>query len=328
MLYIDSLTFIRMWRIPLDAPQTAVPNSNRKLKEVTESTPLDDVFQCWQDDGAIIIKGLLNHDQVSQMKSELSPVLEKVQRGSLIDHPQLQAFHGRRTKRAGDVINNSAIFRDQVLESDFIHAICERCYREGGNAGDYWLSAATTLNAGGPQDAQMLHRDLGSYPPYALLGPEGTESQINFLIATSDFTEANGATRVIPGSHKWSFDQRGSPEQTIPAELKAGDALLISGKVVHGMGANTTDFERGCIQLSVCASFLTPAEAHPFIVTMDTARKLSRRTQRFLGFRSQYPRGSPGLWTKDYVELAIHLGMDDFAGIMEDLQEVVRKRPE
>jgi Phytanoyl-CoA dioxygenase (PhyH) len=315
-----------MWRIPTDTPQVAVPNSHGKLQEVTVETPLDDVFQYWQEDGAILIKGLLTSSQTDQMNSELAPVLEKIQRGSVIDHPALQAFHGRKTKRAGDIINHSAIFRDHIVENDFIHAICERCYSQGGNAGDYWLSAATTLNAGGPQDAQMLHRDLSSYPPYAQLGPDGTESQINFLIATTDFTEANGATRVIPGSHKWPFDQRGKPEQMIPAEMKAGDGLLISGKVVHGMGGNRTDSERGCVQLSVCASFLTPAEAHPFIVKPETAKKMSRRAQRFLGFRSQYPRGSPGLWTKDYLELAVHLGMEDLPGIMEDLQEIAKKR--
>lgn len=251
-----------------------------------------------------------------------------MQRGSLLNHEGLQAFHGRKTKRAGDIINHSAIFRDKVIESDWIHAICKRCYSDGGHAGDYWLSAATILHAGGTQDAQMLHRDLSSYPPYAQLGPDGTESQINFLIALTDFTEANGATCVIPGSHKWPFDQRGSTAQTIVADMKVGDCLLISGKVVNGMGENKTDAERGCVQLSVCASFLTPAETHPFIVKLETAKKLSRRAQRFIGFRSQYPRGSPGLWTKDYLELAVHLELEGYAGIMEDLQEIAKERTE
>lgn len=317
-----------MWRVPHDTPQTAVSNGHTSLHQVTYDSPLDDVFRYWEEDGAIIIKGLLSKTEIEQVKAELDPVLEKVQRGSLIDHPALQAFHGRKTRRAGDIINHSKIFRDRILENDFLHAICKRCYSEGGHAGDYWLAGATTLNAGGPQDAQMLHRDMGSYPPYALLGPSGTESQINFLVATTDFREANGATRVIPGSHKWEFDQRGSPEQTIPAEIEAGDCLLISGKVVHGMGQNKTDAERGCIQISVCASFLTPAEAHPFIVTLDTAKTLSRRAQRFIGFRSQYPRGSPGLWTKDYTELALHLGLDGAEGLMQDMQEVLAGRPE
>lgn len=146
---------------------------------------------------------------------------------------------------------------------------------------------------------------------YYRLGPEGTEAQINFIIATTDFTEANGATRVIPGSNNWPFSQRGTAEQTIPAEMKAGDCLLISGKVVHGTGKNTTDSPRNCLIMSVCASFLTPEEAHPFVVKIETAKKLSKRAQQFVGFRSQWPRGSPGLWLKDFSELALHLGLDE-----------------
>jgi hypothetical protein len=73
----------------------------------------------------------------------------------------------------------------------------------------------------------------------------------------------------------------------------------------------------------VIPSFPTPAEAHPFIIRLDTVKKLSKRAQRFVGFRSQYPRGLPGLWTKDYIELSMHLGLDDLQGAMEDLQDVV-----
>ncbi|KAL2043705.1 hypothetical protein ABVK25_012512 [Lepraria finkii] len=308
-------------RPPRDTPHkenrnVAVSNGRRKLHEVTVDTPLDEVFQNWKEDGAVVIKGLLTTSQANDAVSGLASVLDRVQQG---------AFHGRKTKRAGDVINNSATFRDHVLENDFVHAICKRCYSEGGHNGDYWLAAATTLNASGPQPAQVLHRDLTSYPPYAQLGSEGTEAQINFLVAMSDFTDVNGATRLIPGSNKWTFDQHGSMEQTIPAEMNAGDCLLIGSKVIYGIGENKTTSERKCTRLSVCASFLTPAEAHLFIVSLETAKKLSKHTQRFLGFRSQYPRGSSGLWTKDYVDLALHLGLDDLSGAMEDLREVIEQ---
>ncbi|KAK8912773.1 hypothetical protein H634G_09370 [Metarhizium anisopliae BRIP 53293] len=316
-----------MWRIPTDTPQTSTPNGRTKLQEVTPETPLDEIFQKWGEDGALVIKGLLTPGQVAEFTSEIEQVIEKTRRGALLDHPLLQAFHGRRTKRAAGLANHSKVFRENLLENDLVHAICHRNYTTGGNAGDYWLSTGSTLFAGGPQDPQELHRDLNNYPPAVLLGPDFDDVQMNFLIALSPFREDNGATRVIPGSQKWPFDQRGNQEMTIPAIMDPGDCLLLSGKVVHGMGANTTTEERKALQLSVCAGYLTPSEAHPSIVTLETAKKLSPRAQRFLGFRSQYPRGSPGLWTKDYTELALHLELDDLDGLMVYLRDLAKSHP-
>lgn len=295
-----------------DSSLAGVPNGHTKLQEVTPDTPLDEVFQYWKDDGGVIVKGILTPAQVAQLNGELEPLLAKFQRGSASGIAPLKNFHGMKTKRAGGVTNHSAVFRDHLLENDFVHAIATRCFGKGGRGVDaYWLSSANTINVGPGQEAQSLHRDLGSYPPYYLLGPGGPESQVTFLIATTDFTDANGATRIIPGSHKWPFDQQGSPEQSIASEMRAGDCLLFGGKVVHGTGANTTDTERKCLAMTLCANFLTPEESHPHVVSLDIARKLSQRAQRLLGFRSQYPRGSPGLWMEGYNDVAVRLGLDD-----------------
>ncbi|KAF5239314.1 hypothetical protein FANTH_10017 [Fusarium anthophilum] len=316
-----------MWKIPTDTPQTAVSNGRTKLQEVTPQDPLDEVFEKWNQDGAVIIKGLLSPSQVTEFLSEIEDVIANTRRGAIIDHPLLQAFHGPRTKRAGGLANHSKVFRENLIDNDFVHAICKRNYTMGGNSGDYWLSTGSTLFAGGPQGPQELHRDLNSYPPVVLLGPDFDEVMMNYLVALTPFRAENGATVVIPGSHKWPFDQRGSPAMAIPAEMEPGDCLLVNGKVIHGMGANTTTEERKAVQMSICSGYLTPSEAHSQIVTLDTAKKLSARAQRFLGFRSQYPRGSPGLWTADYAELALHLKLDDFDSVLKDLQGLAEAHP-
>ncbi|KAK3317265.1 putative toxin biosynthesis protein [Cercophora scortea] len=319
-----------MWRIPTDVPQTALPNGLTELPSLPPSTPLSTIFHHWSHSGAVILKGILTPSQADQINLELLPRLSSIQRGSLVPHPDLAAFHGPQTKRASDLISHSPTFRSTILDNDLIHSVCSRAFSTSTSdddndpqPGSYWLSTASTLHASGPQASQVLHRDLTSYPPYAYLGPSGPEAQINFIFALSDFRAENGATRIIPGSNKWDFTQRGNPSQTIAAEMDKGDCLLLNGKVIHGMGANLTTDERKCIQLTVVASFLTPAEAHPFVLDLDTVKTLSKRAQRFVGFRSQYPRGSPGLWTKDYNELALHLGLDDLQGAMEALQEVI-----
>ncbi|KAF7548177.1 hypothetical protein G7Z17_g7229 [Cylindrodendrum hubeiense] len=292
--------------------ETGLPNGHTRLREVTPETPLDDVFQYWDEDGGVIIKGILTLAQVSHLNAELEPLLGKFQRGSTSDITPLKNFHGAKTKRAGGVTNHSAVFRDHLLDNDFIHAIAARRFGKGGRPGvhAYWLSSANTIHVGPGQVAQVLHRDLGNYPPYQLLGPDGPESQATFLIATTDFTDANGATRIIPGSNSWPFDQNGTPEQSIASEMQAGDCLLFGGKVIHGTGANRSDGERCCVALTICPSYMTPEEAHPHIVDFGIASKLSKRAQRCLGFRSQYPPGSPGLWMEGYNDVGARLGLD------------------
>lgn len=74
------------------------------------------------------------------------------------------------------------------------------------------------------------------------------------IVGLSRCTEANGATRLIPGSHTWGPERAPKVSETIAAELEVGDALLFSGHLYHGGGANVTRYgprrrERRCGQL-------------------------------------------------------------------------------
>ena len=89
--------------------------------------------------------------------------------------------------------------------------------------------------------------------------------------------------------------------------MKAGDVLLYSGKTAHGGGANlTTDQYRRGVAFAFNPGFHR-RRGLPFLVSMDIVRQLSPRVQRLLGFRSQYPIGSPGLWQVNYSELGDYL---------------------
>ncbi|WP_461154517.1 phytanoyl-CoA dioxygenase family protein [Saccharopolyspora tripterygii] len=273
------------------------------------SAPIADIMSIFHEDGGVIIQGLLNANQVEQVNSEIEQDLKSLQPGSKHDDEFVAEFHGRNTKRLTNLVSRSKTFATEVIDHDLVNALAEAVFLE--ESGTHAMTTTQVIEIGPGNAAQMLHRDLENWFPFIGMGPSGPEVVVNFLIALTEFTDENGATRVIPGSNHWTdFEDRGTPEQTVPAEMSPGDALFFSGKTAHGGGANqTTDFYRRALAFAFNAGYLVGEEAYPFLVDKELAKSLSPRVQQLIGFRSQYPKGSPGLWQVDYNELADHLGL-------------------
>jgi ectoine hydroxylase-related dioxygenase (phytanoyl-CoA dioxygenase family) len=283
-------------------------STNVKLRSVPAATPVADILAIVSEDGGVIIQQLLSQDQVRRFNAEIDPAMHALEPGAKNPGDEgIADFHGKNTKRLTNLVMLSKTFREEILNHEIVAALADAVFLE--ESGAYWMNTAQVIEIGPGNKAQPLHRDLENYHPFIGMGPAGPEAMINFLVALTDFTEENGATRVIPGSNHWpDYEDRGNPEMTIPAEMKSGDVLFINGKVVHGGGQNrTTDFYRRGVAWAFQPSFLTPEEAYPFIVDHELVRSLPERVQRLLGFRSQYPKGCPGLWQVDYVELAEYL---------------------
>ncbi|MEV0600303.1 phytanoyl-CoA dioxygenase family protein [Streptomyces sp. NPDC050315] len=277
------------------------------LTSVAVGTSAEEILKIVARDGGVIIKNFLTQDQIDRFNAEIEQPMQALRPGSTHENEVVAEFHGRNTKRLTNLVTHSATFRSEVIDHPLVHEISDQVFLE--ESGTYWMTTAQVIEIGPNSAGQMLHRDLENWFPFIGMGPKGPEVTINFLVALTDFTEENGATRVIPGSNHWSdFEDRGTPEQTIPAVMNAGDALFISGKTAHGGGANqTSDFYRRGVAFTFNAGYLTGEEAYPFLVDMDVAKTLSPRVQRVLGFRSQYPTGSPGLWQVDYADVADYL---------------------
>ncbi|KAF2176153.1 PhyH-domain-containing protein [Zopfia rhizophila CBS 207.26] len=281
--------------------------SKPTLRRVPRTTSAKDIVRIIQEDGGVIVEQFLLPEQVQSFNKELDPEIEKIPAGSQHENDSIVDFHGKQTKRPTRPINSSPTFRNEILNGDLSHEICEAIFP--AESGDYWVLSSQVIEIGPGNKAQPLHRDHGNFPVFHDLGPRGPEAVLNHLIALTDFTDENGATRVIPKSNHWeNFNDMGNPDETIPAEMKAGDALVISGKVLHGGGQNKTkDFYRRAVSFSFCPSYLVPEEPYPFMADLEEVRKWPVRVQKILGFRSQYPKDTPGLWQIDYCELGDYL---------------------
>lgn len=255
--------------------------------------------------GAVIIANVFNDNVIDRLQFDLAPWIDRTPPGSRNDDPEWQEFHGHNTIRFNGLAAKTSVFESLCLDPTVLGTADQRLIPDGGST---QISDTQAISIGPGQKAQYLHRDQTGWPYFNQLLPDGPEITVIAMVALSDCTESNGATRVVPYSHRRTdapelFDANNS----IPAEMAAGSVLLFSGKTIHGGGANTTADEwRTCIHISYLLGWLRPEEAHAFVVEPSAAAVLPRRAQELLGF-AEYnpaPHGGGRLWLVDFEDPA------------------------
>ncbi|CAI7638167.1 unnamed protein product [Penicillium glandicola] len=254
---------------------TTRPNFQRF--QAQQSVDPDQIIKALQNDGAVLLENLFSSYQGTEYSEE-----------------RLCLFYGYKTKRLSDLTSVSPTFRKEFLDHDLIHRVCEAVFYP--QCGTYWLGGAEIVEVGPGEKNQPLHRDQDEWPIFKLIGPNAPEACLNFLVALSEFTPENGATRVIPGSNQLDCSHDSVKGETVPAAMRPGDCLLLSGKTVHGAGANHTFDQRLGLVISFQCSYLTPEEAFPLHVSAETAETMSRRAQSMVGLSSHFAKSGTGLW--------------------------------
>ncbi len=102
--------------------------------------------------------------------------------------------------------------------------------------------------------------------------------------ALDDFTVENGATLVVPGSHRWPPDRRAVEGEAVAATMPAGSVLFYAGSLLHAGGANRTTAPRLGVILEYCAGWLRPQENHVLGVPKTIVRELPDRLRELLGY--------------------------------------------
>jgi len=234
-----------------------------------------------QRDGAVIIESFLSDDVVTRFNAEIEPVLAATARGeSAMFDPFCTWFYGRQTLTITGLAGKSRIFATEVLTHPLYRAICDEvllpicaCYR---------LNVAQVLDRGPGSEQQLLHRDEAAWPHLFQPHPD---VQVASVIALEDFTAANGATRVAPGSHRWPRDRVAEAHELVAAEMPAGSAVVYLGSTIHGGGANTTtDVLRRGMHVSFCLGWLHTEENQYVATPLDTVRSLPPESQALLGY--------------------------------------------
>ena len=263
-------------------------------------------------DGGVVIKNVLTEDQVTNINRELDDHFELANLAVDDDlDPSRSAFLGGFTKRVQHTVAKSPTYCNEFLGSPIVQSYAKALLKE--SAFEIVVMATQAIEMLPGEEAQVLHRDQ-DYPCFDRFGHNAPVVLVNMMLALTDFTEENGATRVILGSHAWNnFPYCGTPEMTIAAEMKAGDMFFFSGHLVHGGGANRTDQVRRSIATGFMPSYFCfgSEEAHPFALSVDQVRKMPETVQKMVGFRSLLVRefGRVKRWRVDMKDVEDHLGL-------------------
>jgi ectoine hydroxylase-related dioxygenase (phytanoyl-CoA dioxygenase family) len=231
-----------------------------------------------------------------RLQTDFAPLISSQAPGSTTEGFWTE-FHGDQTKRITGLPKHSPAW---------IELLCDERYQAMGDrylgANDYWLNTGQLICIGPGETPQLLHRDELNWP--AAMRDE--EITVTAIFALTDFTEPNGATIIAPGSNHWPGTLPPAPEGTLcQATMTAGSALLYSGKVIHGGGANTTaDQWRVGLHAGFCRGWLRAEENFQLTVPLDVARKMPDRARYLLGFRSYDPAFGARLGLVDYDDAA------------------------
>src|SRR6185503_447402 len=268
------------------------------LERFAVTTDPDAICAAIERDGAVIVEGLLPLDVVERVNEEVEAAVAAADPHEELFNPIMQAFHGPFTKQVPGVPGISRTFAVDVMCHPLLLALCDRVLLP--SCARYQLNLGHLLQRGPGADEQWLHRDELVWSDVPQPHPE---LQLASVIAFVDFTRENGATRVVPGSHRWPDRWRSAaeqitgtppaPEQIAYAEMPAGSAVVYSGGTIHAGGSNTTDVQRRGAHLSYCVGWLRTEENNYLAVPSPVAARLPRRAQEVLGYavHDSIPRG-------------------------------------
>ena len=232
----------------------------------------EELLHCMAEDGAVIIDDLLGSKRLKALERDLAPFLNKAVYGR-------DAFTGFHTQRIGALIARSTACGELALDSRMLDAA--RTYL-AAHCDDVQLHFTSAVAIAPGESAQILHRDRGIWGGYV---PRQIEPLFSTIWALTPFTQENGATQVVVGSHRWEKKRQPAPDEIAYAEMSPGSVLCYNGTVLHGGGANTTEDEtRVGVFLHYTLNWLRQEENQYLSCPPQHAEHLSQELRALIGY--------------------------------------------
>jgi ectoine hydroxylase-related dioxygenase (phytanoyl-CoA dioxygenase family) len=221
-------------------------------------------------DGYTVLPNAIEPDMLDEIEGALLELEHEL--GTV---PADNLFEGVRTMRVYNLLVHGTVFQRIPVHPNVLPVV-EAVLDPG-----LLISSLSSIAIGPDEQAQPIHADDQMIP---LTRPH-VPIICNTMWAITDFTEDNGATRLVPGSHL--FDDPPNPlepYETIPAVMPRGSVLVWVGSLWHGGGANRTATRRVGIAMNYCAGYIRQQENQQLGIPPALVRTFPRRLQELIGY--------------------------------------------
>lgn len=247
------------------------------IPSFTSDASSEILAEALENAGCLVLTDVLSVEKRRAIQNELAPHMASVKD---LDNDDPADFYPGRTRRVTSLVARSNTVTDQLVVHPNSKRLCEDFLLPNGEFG-YQLHVTAALEVGPKARAQVLHREEDSFTFFPVPRP-------NLIVASmwaiTDFRADNGATLIVPGSHKWPANRVPKEEEIVQAEMPAGSVLYWLGGTLHGAGANTsTDWRYGVI-LTYSVGWVRQEENQYLDVPMERLNALSPEVRRVVGF--------------------------------------------
>jgi len=248
-----------------------------RIEHVPAGTGIDDIKAILDRDGCVIIDRLISAARCDEILEQLDPWMSKTPTGE-------GEWLGFKTRRTHGLVAKSQAVREEICNPAIIEVLDTML---GPWCDSYQLSSSSTTSIGPGETAQEVHRDALMFP---FTHPTERVAYMTMFWALADFTKENGATRVVPGSHKWDDDRVAQEHEFTQAVMDKGSCLIFTYAVHHGGGANVTaDVWRHAMFISYVVGWLRQEENQYLVSPPDVARHYPEQLQRLIGYQVHRP---------------------------------------
>ncbi|KAL5585912.1 hypothetical protein FOBRF1_015782 [Fusarium oxysporum] len=274
-------------------PNPAHQRNNPEITALPATAPIEEIVSVIRRDGGIIIKNFITPEEADRIQAEADPHYQKVGKyeGTLFPptDPPLSGFAGKSPTFAHKAINHP-VYREAsklLLKEESYPFRDGKRYKCVSNP----VLAVSEAFSRGRSKAQPLHRD-DMAQHFDHVEGSGESSLLGLLVAGTKCTFENGATQVIVGSHLWPEAAISGPadrSMCSTAEMEKGDAVMITGSVWHGAGANITDERRNIFSCHMVRGSYRADENQYLAIPLEVIKDYDPEVQSLLGYSVSHP---------------------------------------